>query len=439
MKRMVRWAMLTLPILGILAFNFQLARCGPRTWIVDDDGPADFQTIQEAINAASPGEVVYVRSGVYYEQIEVNKSLLVMGENKFNTILDGQYRTWPVKIKADCVTFSGFTVKNSTRVYGAIGGGIYLINSNNCTLTDNIITDNQYGIALYGSSNNTIHHNLLIKNAVNILLHWDTIAPSNNAFTANVLTEAFTAFHLDCGYENRIIGNIIANNSGGIFIYPPTNNTIIYYNNFINNTIQAKIFQDSWGRISKNFWDDGYPSGGNYWSDYIGVDYCSGPNQNETGSDGIGDASYVVDAINVDMYPLMGPLQTFDIAYDGVTHQIHLSSNFAISSFNFDPTSKLISLNGTYAEGVMSFCRLAIPIQLLSVLPIGNWTVSINNETTSPKVFEGKDHLYLYFTHMLSPHIPIEFLIAIILSFLSLPIILAFVKRKARISKGLSL
>lgn len=53
-----------------------------------------------------------------------------------------------------------------------------------------------------------------------------------------------------------------------------------------------------------NVWDDDYPSGGNYWSDYTGVNNFSGPYQNETGSDGIGDAPYIIDVNNRDQYPL---------------------------------------------------------------------------------------------------------------------------------------
>jgi hypothetical protein len=56
-----------------------------------------------------------------------------------------------------------------------------------------------------------------------------------------------------------------------------------------------------------NVWDNGYPSGGNYWSDYNGTDLLLGSGQNETGSDGIGDTPYVIDANNRDNYPLMKP------------------------------------------------------------------------------------------------------------------------------------
>jgi nitrous oxidase accessory protein NosD len=59
-----------------------------------------------------------------------------------------------------------------------------------------------------------------------------------------------------------------------------------------------------------NTWDNGYPSGGNYWSDYSGVDEYSGPYQNETGSDGIGDTPYIIDEKNCDRYPLITPFRS---------------------------------------------------------------------------------------------------------------------------------
>ena len=67
----------------------------------------------------------------------------------------------------------------------------------------------------------------------------------------------------------------------------------------MNNTAQVYSYN------SANVWDDGYPSGGNYWSNYAGVDVKRGPYKNETGSDGIGDTSNVIEVNNTDRYPLM--------------------------------------------------------------------------------------------------------------------------------------
>jgi len=87
--------------------------------------------------------------------------------------------------------------------------------------------------------------------------------------------------------------------------YSPEHTNQIYHNNFINNTNQASVTVGY-----ENVWDDGYPSGGNYWSDYTGLDLYSGPYQNETGSDGIGDTPHIIDANNRDSYPLMYPYGT---------------------------------------------------------------------------------------------------------------------------------
>ena len=66
-------------------------------------------------------------------------------------------------------------------------------------------------------------------------------------------------------------------------------------------------------------WTNGYPSGGNYWSDYNGTDSYRGPYQNVTGSDGIGDTPYAINATDIDNYPLMNPWYRIggDINSDG--------------------------------------------------------------------------------------------------------------------------
>jgi hypothetical protein len=75
----------------------------------------------------------------------------------------------------------------------------------------------------------------------------------------------------------------------------------VYHNNFVDNVYQGYDYR-------VNQWDDGYPSGGNYWGDYTGIDEKSGPNQNQPGSDGIGDTPYIIPGgTNSDQYPLMSP------------------------------------------------------------------------------------------------------------------------------------
>jgi parallel beta-helix repeat protein len=106
--------------------------------------------------------------------------------------------------------------------------------------------------------------------------------------------------------NNSISGNSITNNANGIELISSSNNRICH-NNFINNTKQAFVSPDS----LNNIWDNSYPSGGNYWIDYTGLD---------ANGDGIGDSPYVVDTKNQDNYPLMIPYPYIsgDINRDGI-------------------------------------------------------------------------------------------------------------------------
>jgi len=81
------------------------------------------------------------------------------------------------------------------------------------------------------------------------------------------------------------------------------------HNNFIGNAISARI--DS---PAVNIWDDGYPSGGNYWSDHENVDEKQGLNQDAEGGDGISDAPYAINPNNIDRYPLAKPVAPQAIA-----------------------------------------------------------------------------------------------------------------------------
>lgn len=99
--------------------------------------------------------------------------------------------------------------------------------------------------------------------------------------------------------NSTVTNNTLLGNGLGITVGSSSYNNSIHHNNLINNTVQASD-------TSSNFWDDGYPSGGNYWSDYSGTDNKSGPNQDQPGSDGIGDTPYnITGGSNKDQYPLM--------------------------------------------------------------------------------------------------------------------------------------
>ena len=110
------------------------------------------------------------------------------------------------------------------------------------------------------------------------------------------------------GAEGPVTGNIVRNNTVIQCCYALNLGILsgnIFYNNFF--LWSSLIWEPVPGPLGPNIWDDGYPNGGNFWPNYSGIDEKSGPSQDQPGSDGIGDTPYVIDANNIDRYPLVFP------------------------------------------------------------------------------------------------------------------------------------
>jgi len=262
----------------------------PTTIIIPDD----YEKIQWAIGNASDGDTIFVRAGTYDEHVVVDKSVLLVGENRSNTVIDGSYAGTVVKITASNVRITGFTIQKSG-LYP--NNGIYVCqgstgNNISCNI---LLTNGEAGIHLDHSSNNVISCNVASSNVdFGIYLH----GSSNNSVFGNIVSDNWCGLRLEHSSNNTFVGNSLSENVRGI---NPNNSSdnLFFHNSLVENTQQVYSY------ASTNVWDDGYPSGGNYWSDYTEVDEFSGPHQNVIGSDGIGDVVYVIDENNQDNYPLM--------------------------------------------------------------------------------------------------------------------------------------
>jgi parallel beta-helix repeat protein len=208
--------------------------------------------------------------------------------------------------------------------------GILLAHTTNSAITKNNVKNNDYGIelelscsdnnisgndlannsiaiVLYSSSNNTISKNSIISDNL------DGIALKSSSSQNNILSNTIIgnngyglSLRFSCD-NNRISQNILASNRYGIGLDSSSHNNF-NHNSLIENTQQVQ------SENSTNKWDDGYPSAGNYWSDYHGNDIFSGPYQNESGRDGIGDSLHALDLYDSDHYPLISPWAPPDIA-----------------------------------------------------------------------------------------------------------------------------
>jgi len=415
LKRLISGIMLTVLLFSVLslASNIRPTKAEPKTWIVDDDGPADFHTIQEAINAANPQDTIYVRAGVYYENIVVNKTVSLIGVDKDTTIIDGRAGGNVISIIANQVTVSGFTIQ--------MGKSGVSIQSNNNTIYGNRITNNSDGgvCIILGSANNVVHSNEIKNNGGVDVRFGDGvyIESSNNFIVGNTVTNNrrggvvvvgsynyilennvignswggpypgglgfFSGISVTYCHHVEIVGNNIANNKlHGLYIY--SNFDKIFHNNFVNNTIQF-IVESGGGYGYYNVWDDGYPSGGNYWSDYSGTDLYSGPYQNESSFDWIGDSPYIIDETNRDNYPLMDP-------YDSEAHKVQIAYRNLLKEYNrllFD----FNDLNSTYYLTVLNYTEL---LENFHSLQTSYNTLDKEYESTMRELSRVRNQMYIF-------------------------------------------
>ena len=380
---------------------------------VGGSGPYNFTRIQDAINYSQDGDTIYVYCGIYYENIIVNKTINIFGEEMDNVVVDGEGND-TIVINASDVNLSNFTVLESRchglriegthnkihkchicNINGSCWGlpcGILLLSPDNticdCVISDNNcsgitilsnnntisscnISNNTEGIYLW-SSNNTIIDNDIKKNSANgiIFLGYSNnntitknnidantlgiylITSSNNTITGNTITNStsegisignscnniingniiknnnycgiFLLGHIleDYSYthHNTITGNLIINNSCGVYLFSETTFFSCKYNTIRGNTItnngdgiwlssnsdNNKIYHNNFDNSDNayddgaNTWDNGNISGGNYWSNYTGID---------TNGDGIGETPYNISGgDNQDRYPFVETL-----------------------------------------------------------------------------------------------------------------------------------
>lgn len=113
--------------------------------------PADYAQIQWAVDNASEGDTIIVRDATYTENVDVNKRLTIRSENgAANCIVDAANPGDPVfEVTANYVNISGFTIPGTTE-YSKVG--VYIDSVGHCNISDNIVSNNFFGIYLYNST-----------------------------------------------------------------------------------------------------------------------------------------------------------------------------------------------------------------------------------------------------------------------------------------------
>jgi parallel beta-helix repeat protein len=304
------------------------------------------------------------------------------------------------------------------------GYGIVLWGSNNTVIAGNNITSTSYGIylnSIRGAYNNTVTRNHVSASGEGVfgsVIHGSVIA--NNTITNTrygIDVVGYIMFDGKTPLKTTVIGNNLSNNRNGISVgytincdiignnIKSNNNTgislggakkiTVYHNNFVNNSVQAVV--ESPGDV--HVWDNGYPSGGNYWSNYAGsdVDY-----------DGIGDAYYFINTTypqgtQADRYPLMAPMNVFDAGiWNNKTYEVEVVSNSSVTNFSFNPSATpypTLSFDVEGGSGTVGFCRVAIPKGLMWCDNPDEWVLTIGGQPAQRTVLEDANYTYIYFLY----------------------------------------
>jgi nitrous oxidase accessory protein len=442
--------------------------------------PDDYETIQKAINAANPGDTIFIAPGTYSENVLVNKTVSLVGEDQNSTVINmhsdrfANESATALEVTADGVFIENLTVTNATKAIWVNQAnnvsihscsivsniwGIWLQNSTECSIRDNMVFDNWggdsnlgygAGIDLYNSNNSIIAGNYV--SSGNLVAIWLGLS-HNNKVENNTCVNNKSGIGLDRANENTVedntvllddilvsdsshnlvkrnrvldgggIGvgdrsfsnmfadNVISGNMEGIHIEKTqdffignliTNNTFgiaIHFCNgstFYHNTlINNTINFPKDVYANFNTFDNGFE--GNYWDNYTGVD---------ANQDGIGDTPHQLDGTNVDRYPLMAPISFFDAgAWNDTQQQISIISNSTITSFQVNTTSNTLSFNVSGETPTIGFCRLAIPIVIAQQMWNNNYTILIDDQPANiTNNWTDTTTTYIYITYQHSEH-----------------------------------
>ncbi|AKB36566.1 cell surface protein [Methanosarcina siciliae C2J] len=368
------------------------------TWYVDDDGGADFTSIQSAVNAASSGDTICVNAGLYLG-FDVNTPYLTIigeGADLVTVAPDdiGQYNEikLPDGSSADDATGTVIEGMNFSKII--FTPGIYK-QSPGIIIRDCIFNGQTWSKGINVCCNNLTFENNIVSNSTGkyaaMSIEKSNCLISNNTFSNN---KGAGIFLFSGAINTTITKNTLSSNAYAIEFYKTVGVNSIYLNNFISNS--PAVYSGTSAPALTN-WNSTTPleyafngttyTGyvGNYWSDYNGTD---------TNGDGIGDDPYVVpNSLGTDNYPLMQPFENYNFGGSGPVAPVAAftaspTSGDAPLTVNFTDESTGSPTSWFWDFGDGANASEQNPSHTYSAA--GNYTVNLTVENAAGSDFESK-------------------------------------------------
>lgn len=421
--------LVTLTSMLTLQSNAQSSHAEQITLIVPDE----YSTIAEAVANALPGDQIFVKKGIYYENVWIDKSIVITGEDSKNTVVigEGDVNNGNVfTLATSNITLERFTIKSvdysATSEYA---NGVN-IKGDNCTVRGNKITNNFWGILcaiqshslitknnitenrkegirFYGGSFNMIsenfitgnkasgiaiegYSNVISRNIIKNNTRGIGLGSSYSVVFANVISDQSESGIYFVGSNNTITANLISDSEWGIY-FPPyfaaPNGNKFFHNNFVN--INRNVFVSSVYNI--NYWDDG--AEGNFWSSYAS-EY---PDAKEIEKSGTGDIPFTICANNADNHPLINPYYINNLITLPRADQPPLTEAQVVSLWHFDEvgpnliTPDTMKLNNAIlgsAYGDINFTPILVAGKFGNALSFDGWAYAYTPPSPSLEIRE---------------------------------------------------
>ena len=230
--------LLLLVSLFSLALTILPANVRAATLYVGGVGPGNYTKIQDAINASTPGDTIFVYSGTYNERVVINRTITMIGEGPETTLIHGDGMASTVWVESDWVNLTGFSIKSG--ITPSIDGGIFLYEVMNCSITNNNVSESAGGIDVYYSDYNTISGNNLSSNYGHGI---DLSLSHNNTIDGNlILSNTRGGIEFEQSRDNLVVNNNISYNKySGVDLATPSSRSNTVVNNIFNSNGKAAI------------------------------------------------------------------------------------------------------------------------------------------------------------------------------------------------------